>query len=89
MAGYSEVVEAPTPVRLKTERDAIGSVVTELEVNGVRGQWLLTQERISRSSREALRGGSGSSRCQGRSRTGAVAQAESCAERSICSQSST
>lgn len=29
------------PVRLKTERDAIGSVVTELQVNGVRGQWLL------------------------------------------------
>jgi hypothetical protein len=29
------------PVRLKTERNPIGSLVTELTVNGVRGQWLL------------------------------------------------
>jgi hypothetical protein len=29
------------PVQLKTERNAIGSRVTELEVNGVREQWLL------------------------------------------------
>jgi hypothetical protein len=28
-------------VRLRTKRDAIGSVVTELEVNGIREQWLL------------------------------------------------
>jgi len=29
------------PVRLKTERNPIGSLVTELTVNGVRGWWLL------------------------------------------------
>lgn len=29
------------PTRLKTERDAIGSLVTELTVNGVREKWLL------------------------------------------------
>ncbi len=29
------------PVRLKTERNPLGSVVTELTVNGVQGQWLL------------------------------------------------
>ena len=37
------------PVRLKTERDVIGSLVTELEVNGVRGSWLLDIARPSRN----------------------------------------
>jgi len=44
------------PTRLKTERDAIGSTVTELTVNGVREQWLLdTGANLSVVSRSFAR----------------------------------
>jgi Aspartyl protease len=37
----AQTITMQGPVRLKTERNPIGSLVTELTVNGVRGQWLL------------------------------------------------
>ena len=37
----AQTITLQGPVRLKTERNPIGSLVTELTVNGVRGRWLL------------------------------------------------
>jgi predicted aspartyl protease len=44
------------PTRLKTERNVLGSVVTELTVNGVQAQWLLdTGANLSVVSRSFAR----------------------------------
>ena len=64
----AQTITWQAPVRLKTERDVIGSVVTELEVNGVRGQWLLDTGANFSVVTRGFAGRSGSNRCQGSGR---------------------
>jgi hypothetical protein len=43
----AQTITLQGPVRLKTERNQIGSLVTELTVNGIQEQWLLDTARTN------------------------------------------